>query len=130
MKHLKFTILGFFVVLIFSNFTNYTSNLDNNLIEIYFSNKLDINDLSKIKTDLFQQGIKLNYKSLKFGADDKLTQIDYYVTAGKFGGGDATEDTQKEIGFIINTDPNPKYGIIVGSKESIQKRRTVLESQN
>ena len=51
------------------------------------------------------------------------------VTAENFPGSDKTDDTNKEIGFIISTDPNPKYGIIVGSKETIQKRRLVLETQ-
>jgi len=49
------------------------------------------------------------------------------VKSGNVSGADETEDTQKEIGFIINNNPNSKYGIIVGEKESIQKRRAILE---
>lgn len=127
MKLLKLFTLGLFAVLLFSNFTNPTSSSDDKVIEIYFSNKLDIIDLSNIKKDLQQKGIKLDYKSLKFGEDGKLTQINYHVKSGNVSGADETEDTQKEIGFIINNNPNSKYDIIVGEKDSIQKRRAILE---
>lgn len=130
MKLTKLTIIGGFLILFFSNFTQSPKHFENNVIEVYFSNKLDINDLCIIKTDLIKEGIKLNYDYLKFTADGKLSAIEYHVTTKKFGGGDKTDDINKEIGFIVNFNPNAKYGIIVGSKETIKKRREVLDKQN
>lgn len=61
--------------------------------------------------------------------NNELGVIEYQVTTDKFDGSDKTDDTNKEIGFIISTDPKSKFGIIVGSKESIQKRKIALENQ-
>lgn len=98
-----------FAFFIFCSFTKHDTSLNENIIEVYFSNKLDIYDLAKIKTDLQQQEIKLDHHSLKFGKDGKLTPISYNVNAGKFSGADSTDDTLKEISFIINKEPYAKY---------------------
>jgi hypothetical protein len=97
------------------------------LIEVYFSNRLDIADLAKIKTDLSEKGFKLNYDYLKFAGDGKLSAIKYFVKAEKFGGGDESDSLNTELGFIINTSPNRKYDIMVGTKEQIQKKRMTFE---
>jgi len=130
MKSSKILILGIFVILLFSNFRQRSIWFQNGLIEVYFSNKLDIADLSKIKTDLLEKGIKLNYDYLKFGEDGKLVAIKYRVRGDKFGGADETDNLNNEIGFIINTNPNRKYDIIVGPKDDVQKRRIALSKQN
>lgn len=100
-------------------------------IEIYFSDKLDISDLASIQANLLKKDTKLNYDYLKFDKYGKLRAIEYHVWYKKVGGSDKTTDTNTEIGFIIDTDvnPNPKYGIIVGKKDEIQKLRVKLESK-
>ena len=59
-----------------------------------------------------------------------MTAIKYFVKAEKFGGGDESDNLNSEMGFIINTGPNRKYDIIVGSKEEIEKRRLAFENQD
>ena len=44
--------------------------------------------------------------------------------------GDESDNLNNEMGFIINTGPNRKYDIIVGSKEEIEKRRLAFENQD
>ena len=129
MKFEKLIIVGSFLILFFSNFTQSARHIKNDIIEVYFSNKLDISDLSKIKADLVKESILLNYDYLKFTTEGKLSAIEYHVKAKKFGGSDKTDDTNKEIGFIVNFAPNAKYGIIIGEKDTIKKRKEVLENQ-
>ncbi|MDP4164246.1 MAG: hypothetical protein Q8898_14185 [Bacillota bacterium] len=122
MKFSKIVITGLLVVLFFTDFKEAPVYYQNSLIEVYFSNKLDIADLAEIKADLAEKGFKLNYDYLKFGDNGKLTAIKYYVKAEKFGGGDESYNLNNELGFIINTSPNRKYDIIVGTKDQIQKK--------
>jgi len=129
MKFSKIVITALLVVLFFTNFKEAPAYYQNSLTEVYFSNKLDITDLAKIKTDLAEKGFKLNYDYLKFGDKGNLTAIKYFVKAAKFGGGDESDSLNNEPGFIINTSPNRKYDIIVGTKDQIQKRRMTLENQ-
>jgi hypothetical protein len=129
MKFSKIAITGLLMVLFFSNFKEATRCYQNSLIEVYFSNKLDIADLANMKTDLSEKGYKLNYDYLKFGDDGKLAAIKYYVKAEKFGGADESDNLNTELGFIINTSPNRTYDIIVGTKEQIQKRRMMFENK-
>ena len=129
MKFSKLLLTGLLVIFLFSNFKNPSKRYQNNLIEVYFSNKLEIADLAKIKKDLLEKGFKLNYYYLKFGENGKLQAIKYYVKADKFGGGDESNNLTTEIGFVINTTPSRKYDIIVGTKEQIPKRRMMFENQ-
>jgi hypothetical protein len=129
MKFSKIAITGLLMVIFFSNFKEASMCYQNSLIEVYFSNRLDIADLAKIKTDLSEKGFKLNYDYLKFEGDGKLSAIKYFVKAEKFGGGDESDSLNTELGFIINTSPNRKYDIIVGTKEQIQKRRMTFENK-
>ena len=123
--HLLFGILA---TLLFCSFLT-PKAVDNNYIEMYFSRNLDINDLVKMKSELSSKNIQLNYSSLGFDNNGKLLKINYNVVTNKFSGSDKSEDLNEQIGFIICTDPNPKYGIIVGKKEYIEKRRLVLEDK-
>ncbi|MGN6193626.1 MAG: hypothetical protein ACTHOB_01730 [Ginsengibacter sp.] len=97
-------------------------------IEVYFSDSFNISNLSAIQSDLAEKNIQLNYDYLKFNSDGKLKEIKYRVWYKEVGGGDETTDAHNSIGFIIDTNTNPKYGII-GEKDKIQKRRMDLESK-
>lgn len=131
MKTAKRTLIAFFVFISFTNFTNGSYVLkEDAYIEVYFSNKLEFNDLVKIKLDLSEKAIILNYKQLEFNEDGKLSSIQYKFTADKVGGSDGSNNTAEEIGFIINTSTKPKYGIIVGTKKQIQQKRLMLEKSN
>lgn len=129
MKLAKLLFTGLLLITFLSNYAQATDDPRKNTLEVYFSDTLDISDLSKIKIDLEQKNIQLNYRSLKFSQQGKLTGIEYDVRTKKYGGGDKADDLKKEIGFIINTDSTAKYGLFVGSKEAIQNRKMVLEKQ-
>ena len=87
MKVLKYLFTVLLVLICFSNIKEVPMWYQNSLIEVYFSNKLDIADLAKIRADLSDKGFKLNYDYLKFGENGKLSAIKYFVKADKFGGG-------------------------------------------
>jgi len=130
MKYAKMTIVGACLILFCSNFSAPPKVLEDTFVEIYFSNKLNLSDLAGIQSSLAAKEIKLNYTHLRFDTDGKLTEIEYRVAFHGVGGGDQTDNTKIEIGFIVNTSIKPKYGIIVGDKESIQKRRLIFENQH
>ncbi len=121
-------LLGIAIILTLLSFNrNPNQSIEDSFIEVYFSNKLEFNDLIKIKLDLSEKGIRVNYKKLEFTEDGKLSSINYKVTADKVGGSDQTDSLTEEIGFIINTSPKPRYGIIVGTKSQVQARRKEIE---
>jgi len=128
MKYLTTTVIGILSILFLSNFSLRIQTHENHNIEVYFSNKLTLADLAKTQSELSAKSIKLNYDYLRFGSDGKLTEIEYHVSTEKFGASDKSTNTEIELGFIINTDPNPKFGIIAGTKEQIQKRLKALEN--
>lgn len=127
MKYLKVSKAATVVVLLLFILSFRYKTTEDNYIEVYFSDSLNISNLSAIQSDLAEKNIKLNYDYLKFNSDGKLKEIKYRVWYKKVGGGDETTDAHNSIGFIIDTNPNPKYGIIVGEKDKIQKRRMDLE---
>lgn len=129
MKFSKFASTAAIIVLLFGTFAFRSLSNEDPFLEVYFSNKLDISNLAKIQSDLLKKDIKLNYDYLKFGKDGKLEGIKYNVFYKRVGGSDETTDTHTEIGFIIDTAPNPKYGIIVGEKDKIQKQRISMEEK-
>ena len=98
-------------------------------VEVCFSDTLGIKDLSSIKNNLAENEIFLNFDYLKFNNNGKLQAIKYSVKYKTVGGADESKDMKKELGFIVNTDSNPhaKYGIIVGFKDQIEKRRIEIE---
>lgn len=129
MKYLKVTKTSAVAVLLLFILSFRYQPAEDNYLEVYFSDTLTISNLSAIQSDLAEKQIKLNYDYLKFNKDSRLKEIKYQVWYKKVGGGDETTDTRKPIGFIIDTNPNPKYGIIVGAKDKIQKQRMDLESK-
>lgn len=131
MKTSNLLIASLVAFLAFANLSFNNAPAEDSFIEVYFSNKQDIKDLAQIQSDLLKKDIKLNYDYLKFNKDGKLQEIGYNVKTNKVGGSDETDDTNTEIGFIINTDPNPKakYGIIVGTKEQVQTIHKNYEGQ-
>ncbi len=131
MKYLKAINCIAFTFIFFSNTSFRMKPTDDSFVEVYFSDKQNISDLAGIQATLAKQEIKLNYDLLRFDKEGKLQAIEYHVSYKKVSGSDKTNSTHEEIGFIINTDPHPNkhYGIIVGSKDSIQKRRKELENK-
>jgi hypothetical protein len=129
MKYLKVTRTFVVAVLLLFILSFHYKPAEDNYLEVYFSDTLTIGNLSAIQSDLAEKQIKLSYDYLKFNNDGKLKEIKYHVWYKKVGGGDETTDTHNPIGFIIDTNPNPKYGIIVGAKDKIQKQRMDLESK-
>ena len=127
MKYSKFAKAGVIIILLFSNLSFRTISNEDSFIEVYFTDKLDISNLAPIQSQLSEKNIRLNYDYLKFNSNGKLREIGYHVTYKKASGSYETTDTHTEIGFIIDITPNPKYGILIGTKEDIQKRRLVYE---
>lgn len=79
-------------------------------VEVYFDNSLNFNDLVKTKLELVQKDIILNYESLEFNKEGKLTLIGFSVKSeGKYCGSGKTSDLSTKYGFII--DKNPKADI-------------------
>jgi len=129
MKYLKVAKAAAAIVLLLSILSFRSKTTEDSYIEVYFSDTLNISDLSAIQSDLAEKNIKLNYDYLKFNKDGKLKEIKYSVWYKKVGGGDETNNAQNLIGFIIDTNSNPKYGIIVGQKDKIQKSRMDWENK-
>jgi hypothetical protein len=128
MKYLKLTKAAAAIVLLLS-ILSFRSKTEDSYIEVYFSDTLNISNLSAIQSDLAEKNIKLNYDYLKFNKDGKLNEIKYSVWYKKVGGSDETNNAHNPIGFIIDTNSNPKYGIIVGQKDKIQKSRMDWENK-
>ena len=84
MKLAKLLFTGLLLITFLSNYAQATVYPRKNTLEVYFSDTLDISDLSKIKIDLEQKNIQLNYRSLKFSQQGKLTGIEYDVRTKKY----------------------------------------------
>lgn len=110
---------------------SFTNRPQDQYIEVLFSKDLKAQDLQTLKTNLEKQSIHLNYDYLKFTPEGKLCAIKYAVEFKKVRGADEAKDMSRELGFILNTDTNPKahYGIIVGFKDQIENRRSILENE-
>lgn len=53
MKNLLTIVIGFTLIFLATSFTKFSSHISSDeKIEVYFSNKLDFNDLVKMKLDL------------------------------------------------------------------------------
>ena len=75
---------------------------DQTRIEVIFNGKLEFNDLVKIKLDLSQKGIILNYRMIAFNQDNKLKSIDFFVDCRDGFSGSASETSltyTKGVGF-------------------------------
>lgn len=108
MKKLLSVLLLVTFFLATSSFTNKTTNNQFNeqsKIEVVFNRQLDFNDIVKIKLDLSQKGIVINYKSLIFDENGKLKSIDFYVDCKDgFKGGSNTNRLSNKIRFGFYRD--------------------------
>ena len=87
-------------------------------IEVYFDNKLDFNDLVKMKRDLAQEQINVDYQALEFNDQDKLISIKFKVKSeGRFCGSGASRNLETGYGFSIDRSPNAKYYFEVGLRK-------------
>ncbi len=80
-------------------------------IEVVFNRQLDFNDLVKIKMDLSQKGITINYKSLIFDENGHLQAIRFFVDCHDgFSGtaGDENLSNQSRVGFYRDYTPGTK----------------------
>ena len=96
------------LVTFFLSTSSFTNNSHKNQfgekskIEVVFNRQLDFNDIVKIKLDLSQKGIVINYKSLAFDENGKLKSIDFYVDCKDGFSGGASENNlsnQSRFGF-------------------------------
>jgi len=79
-----------------------------NKIEISFTSKLNFNDIVKIKLDLSEKGIILNYKKLNFDDYGKLEYISFFVDCKDGFSGAASSDlnNQSRFGFFRDYSEN------------------------
>ena len=87
-------------------------------IEVYFSNKLDFNDLVKLRLELAEKKINVNYQMLEFNAQGQLASIKFNVTSdGKYCGSGGSSVLDKEYGFSIDRSPNAQFYFQVGLRK-------------
>jgi uncharacterized protein YxeA len=87
-------------------------------IEVYFDNKLDFNDLVKMRIDLAKDQINVDYQALEFNDQGKLTSIKFKVTSeGRHCGSGASRDLEKGYGFSIDRRPNAQFYFQVGLRK-------------
>lgn len=110
-----FSVLS--VVTLFLSTTSFTNKLDKSKlpekpkVEVVFNRQLDFNDIVKIKLDLSQRGIVINYKSLAFDDNGKLKSIDFYVDCKDGFSGGASKNNllnQSRFGFYRDYSKNAK----------------------
>jgi len=114
MKQLFSVLLAATLFISASSFTNklHRSKLpEKSKIEVVFNRQLDFNDIVKIKLDLSQKGIVINYKSLAFDENGKLKSIDFYVDCKDGFSGEASESNllnQSRFGFYRDYSKDTK----------------------
>lgn len=119
MKNSLIIFTGLSLILLTSGFmkNNMVKSNDEKVV-VYFSNKLDFNDLFKMKLDLAEKQINVNYQMLEFDNEGKLSSIKFKVISeGKFCGAGATSDLETSYGFSIDRSPNAKYYFEVGLRK-------------
>ena len=99
----------------FSNKPDKSKLPEKSKIEVVFNRHLDFNDVVKIKLDLSQKGIVINYKLLAFDENGKLKSIDFYVDCKDgFSGGASKSNlsNQSRFGFYrdYSKDANSPFG--------------------
>jgi hypothetical protein len=106
--------------LLFSGFNVKSSGLltfsDN--IEIYFSHQQNFDDLVKIKNDLRQKEVTLNYQMLQFDDKGKLKEIEFKVISEGIYRGSGSSRVLKDdskFGFIIDKSPDAEVYFRVGN---------------
>ncbi len=115
------TLLSFFIAITFltitPGFKNATSNTFNDdKTEVFFSNKLQFDDLVKLKLDLAEKKIVVNYELLEFDKTNKLKAIAFSVISeDKFCGSGKILDLSKyEYGFRVDKSPKADVYFSVG----------------
>ncbi len=105
------------LVTFFLSSSSFTNNSDKNRpiekskIEVEFNRQLDFNYIVKIKLDLSQKEIVINYKSLAFNENGKLKSIDFYVDCKDGFSGGAYENNllnQSRFGFYRDYSKDAK----------------------
>ena len=104
------------VATIFISSSSFKTNIRNNQpsgdkakVEVVFNRQLDFNDIVKIKLDLSQKGIIINYKMVAFDENGKLKSINFFVDCNDGFSGSASEDNltnQSKIGFYRDYSKN------------------------
>lgn len=121
MKFIKQTIFALTLIIVLSNFVTKSFNVTNKTgdkIEAFFSHKLDFNDVAKIKLDLSQKEVIINYQLLQFDDTGKLKAIEFNVISegvyrGKGASKILTDDSK--FGFAIDRSPEAPVYFRVGS---------------
>ncbi len=88
---------------------------DKTKVEVVFNRQLEFNDIVKIKLDLSQKGIVINYRTLAFDENGKLKSINFFVDCkdGFSGGASGSNLTnQSRIGFYrdYSKDASSPFG--------------------
>ena len=99
-------------------------NDDKKVVKVIFTNQLNVDDLAKIRLDLLEKGIVLNFKTLDFNRKGKLIGIDFSVDCKDgFSGHSATNRlaAYKEYGLYRNYDEEANVPFAVGEVKDIEK---------
>lgn len=106
MKQLfKLALISAFFISLTSFKMNHGDNIfkvEKNRVEVIFNRQLDFGDLVKIKLDMAQRGVVLNYNKLEFDENQKLKAIDFAVDFKDGFSGSASGDeltNQSRLGF-------------------------------
>ena len=115
------TLLSFFIAITFlsltsgfKSVTHHTFNDDKT--EVYFSNKMQFDDLAKMKLDLAEKKIAVNYELLEFDKTNKLKSIAFSVISeGRYCGTGKILDLSKyAYGFRLDKSPKADVYFSVG----------------
>jgi hypothetical protein len=119
MKQLfSFFIIGLLTISISSFKIDTKKFIDETKVKVVFNRQLEFNDLVKIKSDLSQKNIVLNYKKLHFDDNGKLESIDFYVDCKDGFSGSASEDNltnQSRFGFVRDYSASAKIPFETGN---------------
>ena len=112
MKKLTFFCLVALMTIGITSFkTQENSPGNESRVEVIFDRHLDFNDIVKIKLDLSQKGVIINYKQLAFDAEGKLNAIDFFVDfkdgfSGSASGTGEQLGNQRPFGFVRDYSEN------------------------
>lgn len=107
----------FIIAVLIISTSSFTNNIpdqkpgNDKRIEVVFNRQLDFNDLVKIKMDLSQKGITINYTSLAFDEAGHLEAIRFFVDCHDGFSGSAGEvnlSNQSRVGFYRDYTPGTK----------------------
>ncbi|MCW3117439.1 MAG: hypothetical protein JWM28_1521 [Chitinophagaceae bacterium] len=112
-KLFSLCILAIVITPIFSFKDSATLIKHDSKVEVIFNRQLDFNDIVKIKLDLSQKGIVINYNQLGFDKEGKLNAIDFFVDfKDGFSGGASASGNKlnnlKSFGFVRDYSENAK----------------------